>query len=182
MGRKGYKLLKEKVLRRVALSRVRLCEKIVWRPDHVKVLRQMAQPLELIPSAASITDPLAHRFIYVNPAWVRVYGFSVPQALGERVAILNLPEVSKLLLNKIAEGTRQGGWQGRLLNRNRKGEIFPVHLRTRSLLSPTGEAIGLLGIVTVLGLAIKGLDGFEPNAGSKAKVKRARKGLAWRKA
>ena len=108
-------------------------------------LLSMAQPLELISEGASITCPKSNRFVYVNPIWLRIYGYLREEVYGRPAKLLNV-QGSASLIKTIVKETLKGGWQGKVINRDQADQKFEVHLRTSCLRAEDGALIGLLGI------------------------------------
>jgi PAS domain S-box-containing protein len=110
-----------------------------------EVLLGAANALELIDEAATITLP-NRRFVYVNPAFERLYGFSAASMLGRVDLPIHTRSVPDQLIETIFEGTATGGWCGEIENQSRSGTRFDIHLRTRPLACAGGEVVGYLGI------------------------------------
>jgi PAS domain S-box-containing protein len=113
----------------------------------VESLRLVTESLTYVDEAVSLTDPLQNRFLHVNSAWVRLYGYSEKKVMGEEVAsFINMPDISERTLLKIRSQTCNGGWEGRLVNRNKRGDEFMVSLRTGCLSDLNGEILAMLGV------------------------------------
>ena len=110
-----------------------------------EVLIGAAHALELIEEAATITLP-NRRFVYVNPAFERLYGFSSASVLGRIGLPIHTRAVADQLIEAIFNGTACGGWSGALENQSRNGTRFEIQLRTRPITTATGEMVGYLGI------------------------------------
>ena len=131
-------------------SSVRLA-KCITNKEHRQHLRVLAENWELMTDAISVTDAETGQLLYVNGAWLRLYGFSYNIALGARVEdLVNPKKLMKKLRNEIRIATLQGHWCGRLLNRDARGREFPVDLSTGIVTNANGELIGLLGVRTPL--------------------------------
>ena len=109
-------------------------------------LVQLARGYELVSDAVTITVLTGNRLVYVNPAWLELYGYAPGEVLGQSADVMNLNGVSVTLLATIAACTSRGGWEGELLNQDRIGNVFSVRLRTVPLEGPSGEVLGLLGV------------------------------------
>ena len=126
-----------------------LLEKLLGSETRVESLRLIVQSLAYIDEAISLSDPQQNRFLHVNPAWVRLYGYTAKKVMGERVApLINVPDISRRILRTIKTQTCNGGWEGCLLNRNSKGDVFMVNLRTGCLTDSDGELLAMLGVAT----------------------------------
>lgn len=118
---------------------------------HRQHLRLLAESWELMTDAISVADPETGKLLYVNGAWLRLYGYSSGMALGATVeSLVNPKGLSAHLRNKIRNQTLHGHWCGRLLNRDAKGRVFLVDLSTGLVNAADGELIGLLGVSTPL--------------------------------
>ncbi|HEX2868216.1 MAG TPA: PAS domain-containing sensor histidine kinase [Ignavibacteriales bacterium] len=106
--------------------------------------RLLANTLESIREGVSITD-MNDILIYVNDAFLNIYGFSREEVIGKNISIvrssLNPPEtVAQILPNTI-----NGGWEGEIYNRKKDGTDFLISLRTSIVRDKSGEPIGLVG-------------------------------------
>lgn len=124
-----------------------LLREMLGSEARVKSLNLVAQSLAYLDEAISLTDPQQNRILHVNPAWVRLYGYPANKVIGEKVEpLLNMPDFPKRTLLSIRSKTHRGGWEGRLINRNRKGHAFTVSLRTGCLSDLNGDLLALLGV------------------------------------
>jgi len=122
---------------------------IMGSEGRVGCLELVAQSMAYVDEAISLTDLEQNRFLHVNPAWVRLYGYPVKKVLGEKVeSLINMPDISRRILCTIKTQTCNGGWEGCLLNRNSKGDVFMVNLRTGCLTDSDGELLAMLGVAT----------------------------------
>jgi PAS domain S-box-containing protein len=118
---------------------------------HRQHLRLLAESWELMTDAISVADPETGKLLYVNGAWLRLYGYSSGMALGSAVeSLVNPKGLSAHLRTKIWKRSLRGHWCGRLLNRDAKGRVFLVDLSTGLVNTADGELIGLLGVGTPL--------------------------------
>ncbi len=113
--------------------------------------REAQEKMELLISAfnsstnlISITDE-KNRFIYVNNAFLRKYGYNENEVLGKTPYLLQPPNAKSDILKVIFPKTKEGGWEGESVNIKKDGVEFPIHLKT-SLIIHAGKTIGLLGI------------------------------------
>lgn len=74
------------------------------------------------------------------------YKYSQAECLGQSPKILNLKSVSSKLRQTVMKGATNTGWQGRLLNQDAEGNVFPVDLSLAPLQDESGSLIGLLGV------------------------------------
>tara|TARA_B100000029_G_scaffold243948_1_gene241158 strand:- start:1418 stop:2122 length:705 start_codon:yes stop_codon:yes gene_type:complete len=124
-----------------------MCEALLPDATQRDLLRQMIQPLVYLRCAVSVTDFEGNRFLYVNPAWEMLYGHKARSVMGKPVGkVLNLENISQRVVARIEADSRNGGWEGHLVNQNKKGEVFTINLRTACLYGPEDKPLGLLGV------------------------------------
>ena len=104
--------------------------------------RLLADALEGAGDLISVTDE-ENRFVYVNEAFLRTYGFTRDEVLGQTPAILGVPDSTA---REILAQTMQGGWTGDVDNRRKDGAEVPVSLHTTLIRDSEGRVIGLLGV------------------------------------
>ncbi len=105
-------------------------------------LRLLGNAIECASDMISITDA-ENRFVYVNEAFLRTYGYLREEVLGRTPALL---EASDDVRREIFSTTMQGGWSGDLVNRRKDGAEFPVSLSTTVIRDSEGDILGLLGV------------------------------------
>lgn len=108
-------------------------------------MRLYGHTLESISEIVTITD-LEDRFTFVNQAFLRVYGYTRQEVLGQHVQILWSHNNPDGLLKEILEQNRTRSWTGELLNRTKDGREFPILLHTSRIVDDKGRLIGLVGI------------------------------------
>jgi len=121
------------------------CGGALWRALTEERLWLLGHALEGISEMVTITD-LENRFIFVNSAFCKKFGYNRDEVLGRHVSMLWSPNNPEELLEQILQQTRRGGCVVQVLNRNQAGEEFPVELRTSLLKNDEGEIIGFIGI------------------------------------
>lgn len=91
----------------------------------------------------------AGRLTYVNPAWVRTYGYSKEEAMGETPRLLR----SNLQTEEFYRGIwatildpKVGFWKGELTNRAKDGHLVPVLLTITPYRESSDEIVGYMGI------------------------------------
>ncbi|QKG80765.1 PAS domain S-box protein [Tenuifilum thalassicum] len=107
-------------------------------------IRVLAQTIMNANDSISITD-LDGKFIYTNPAFTKIYGYSQTEILGKTAEILK-PAGSQKIGNEIHEQTLKGGWQGEVLNVKKDGTVFPIFLSTSPIYNEFNEVIATVGI------------------------------------
>ncbi len=105
-------------------------------------LRLLANAIESASDLISVTDAES-RFVFVNEAFLRAYGYARQEVLGRTPALL---EPSDDVRREILAATMQGGWTGDLVNHRKDGREFPVSLSTTVIRDSDGGILGLLGV------------------------------------
>ena len=105
-------------------------------------VRLLADALANASDMISVTDA-DNRFVYVNEAFLRAYGYVREEVLGQTPALLRPSDDVRL---EILAATMQGGWTGDLVNRRKDGTEFPVSLSTTVIRDSEGRILGLLGV------------------------------------
>jgi len=107
----------------------------------------LAQAIRQVAEAVVVTD-LLDRIIFVNNAFLRIYGYDREELIGKNIRFLwsanTLPET----LNSVRGATLNGCWQGELLNQRKNGEEFPIALSTSVVFDDQREPIALIGIIS----------------------------------
>jgi PAS domain S-box-containing protein len=104
--------------------------------------RLLADALEGASDMISVTDA-ENRFVYVNEGFLRTYGYTREEIIGQTPAILGPPAH---VPGEILAGTLQGGWSGDLINRRKDGTEVAVSLHTSAIRDSEGRLLGLLGV------------------------------------
>lgn len=115
-----------------------------WKSTEAK-LATLARAVESTDEMICITD-LNDRFTFANHAFLRGYGYREAEIIGKTPQILFSPKNPPELMAEILQKTREGGWQGELIDRRRDGSDFPVSLGTSQIRNREGQVIGLIGV------------------------------------
>jgi PAS domain S-box-containing protein len=105
----------------------------------------LAHALQCAGECISITDT-EDRFVYVNEAFSRTYGYREQELIGQHVAMLRSARTSAETHNAILPATLEGGWRGELWNRSKEGREFPISLSASPICDEDGRTIALVGI------------------------------------
>ncbi|MBI4877675.1 MAG: PAS domain S-box protein [Acidobacteria bacterium] len=108
-------------------------------------VRLLAQALQSSDDCICITD-VQDRFLYVNGAFLRTYGYQENELIGQHVGIVRSERNAPEALSAILPGTMEGGWHGELWNRTKSGREFPISLTTSSVRDDAGNAVALIGV------------------------------------
>lgn len=120
-------------------------EDITDKKEIEERIKMLAFSLENITECVSITD-LNDNIIYVNQAFLKIYGYSLRDIIGKNVAVLRPGKISGVPENRIYPKTIEGGWQGNLMNLKKNGSVFPIHLSTAIVKDENNKPIALIGI------------------------------------
>jgi PAS domain S-box-containing protein len=108
-------------------------------------LATLAHAVESTAEMICITD-LEDRFTFANPAFLHGYGYTKEEILGKTPAILFSPKNPSVMMSEILKTTREGGWQGEVIDRRKDGTDFPISLSTSQIKNAKGQVIGLIGV------------------------------------
>ncbi len=105
----------------------------------------LARAIESTNEMVSVTD-LEDRFVFVNRAFLHVYGYQKDEVIGRTPEILQAGSRAPEQLAEILRASRGDGWHGELVNRRKDGTELAVRLGTSCIRDPHGVAVGLLGV------------------------------------
>jgi PAS domain S-box-containing protein len=114
--------------------------------DDITERKQMEEKQRLFSHAVdSSIDGLAMgdlegRITYVNDAFVRMFGYSREELIGNEIAFIysedQLPKLEKAL-----KATMAGGWIGELVGKRKNGELFPMAISSSLIKDDEGNLI-----------------------------------------
>ncbi len=121
------------------------------RKKQFNEILKYAQALNSIGEAVTITD-LNNNIIYVNKAFENLYGYKFEEIKGKHISIIRTKEslntrIDEDILNTISKNLT---WSGEVINRNKYGKTFIVHLTASPVTSPDGIITSFIGIATDL--------------------------------
>lgn len=104
--------------------------------------------------ALVITEPFPpFRITYANPAWEKLCEFSVDEALGKNLAMLQGPLTNRMKLRTLLDGVQQGfAGSTTVINYKKSGCAFYNRIRIRPLRGEDGVVTHLLGLARSAGL------------------------------
>ncbi len=105
----------------------------------------LAHALASADECISITDS-DDRILYVNGAFLRIYGYREDELLGQHIEILRSARTPLKLQREILPATIAGNWSGELWNRTKDGREFPISLTTSAVYDEGARKIALVGI------------------------------------
>ncbi|NVO09229.1 MAG: PAS domain S-box protein [Bacteroidales bacterium] len=108
-------------------------------------IRMLAQTIMNVQECISIED-LNSKLIYVNPAFLKTYGYEEDEVIGQPISIIQSHTTANNLPDIIQEATLKGGWQGELINKRKDGSEFPISLSTAVVRDENGEPLAFVGV------------------------------------
>ncbi len=120
---------------------------ITERKKSEEQITMLAHSLRSINECVSITD-LDDNLIFVNDAFVNMYGYSESELIGNKMSIVRSSNNSPDIVNAILTDTLKGGWSGELWNTRKDGSEFQISLSTTLVKDKTNKVLGLIGIAT----------------------------------
>ena len=88
---------------------------------------------------------LDRRILYVNDAFVSMFGYTKEELIGQRIAsIYAEDQIPKLEEEVFKAMVKEGGWSGELIGRRKSGELFPVMVSASGVLDEEGNVIALM--------------------------------------
>lgn len=131
----------------IPIGRVWSFRDVTTRKKAEQQLQLMAHTIKSINESISITDT-NDRIVFVNAAFLKTYGFTEDELIGQHISIVRSPNNDAEVVNKIREVTADSGWQGEILNRRKDGSDFPISLSTTIVKNEHGEILGMVGVAT----------------------------------
>ena len=106
---------------------------------------------------AVITTDVQGRVVYWNAAAEELYGWTAAEALGRPISTLSVPDIAQEVAADIMAALRKGiPWSGGFPVRRKDGRMFPA-LVTDAGIYRDGELVGIIGVSTNLGSAVRPL-------------------------
>jgi PAS domain S-box-containing protein len=105
----------------------------------------LAHTVESVDECVSICGP-DDRLIFVNRAFLRTYGYTEQELIGQNVAIVRSPLNPLELTAQILPATLAGGWHGELWNRRKGGSDFQIMLTTAAVADEKGNLEATVGV------------------------------------
>ena len=118
----------------------------VRRPMPLKEAALLRFAFEHASDGMLLTDPQG-TIRMVNDAFVRIFGFSREEVIGQRTGFLRSESSSQEFYEAMWKSLREHGeWKGEIVNRTKQGTEKICFLTISSVFSDTGERIGYLGV------------------------------------
>jgi PAS domain S-box-containing protein len=98
--------------------------------------------------AVMITDKNS-KLVYVNPAWEKIYEYSIDEILGKSPKVISSgfhdEKFYSEMWNSILDPNKRY-WQGEVINKSKTGKLIPVLLSISYFCEPNEEFEGFIGI------------------------------------
>ena len=114
--------------------------------------RRMEREIQLLGHALRSTGEcvciadLEDRLVFVNDAFLRTYGYSREELIGQPIQIVRAPGYGPAA--EILPATLDGGWQDELRNRRKDGSEFPIRLTTSVIRDDEGRPVATVGVAS----------------------------------
>ncbi len=108
-------------------------------------IQLLAHTVASTKDCVTITD-LQDRILFVNDAFLKIYGYAREEVMGRDVAMLRSPSTPAEIGRKILPATVAGGWYGEIFNRRKDGSEFPIELWTSVVNNDAGEPVAMVGV------------------------------------
>ncbi len=104
----------------------------------------LAKAIHFINECVIITD-MEGKIVYTNDAFQKTYGYTATELLNQSASLLasleNPPNIEAIYQQTLIDG-----WRGRVLNRHKAGEEFPVDVSTSVIRDERGEPIAIIAV------------------------------------
>ncbi|MBF0622124.1 MAG: EAL domain-containing protein [Magnetococcales bacterium] len=109
-------------------------------------LRLTSQVFESTSEAIVITDA-KNRIIEVNPAFIRITGYTSDEALGKNPGFMKSGRHDRAFYADLWKKVWQEGfWQGEIWDRRKNGEVYPKWLTINTVKDKTDDLIQCIGV------------------------------------
>ncbi|MCK4330463.1 PAS domain S-box protein [candidate division WOR-3 bacterium] len=91
------------------------------------------------------TGNLEGRITYVNEAFVRMFGYSREELIGQEIVFIyaedQIPKLEEAL-----KATMEGGWTGELVGKRKDGKLFPMAISSSLIKDDKGKVIAQMAV------------------------------------
>lgn len=149
----GTPFLAEVTLNRIQLASGMQIQAIVRdisdRKKSEEQIRLLAHAVMSARECICIID-LSDTVLYVNEQFLRTYGFTAAEILGNNVGIIRSAKNTIIASDLLRRTGYAADWHGELLHVKRDGTEFPVHVSISAVRGPLGGPEALIGVITDL--------------------------------
>ena len=118
---------------------------ITDRRQAQRELRLFESSIKSVSDIAIITD-LRDRWVFVNDAFLRTYGYRRDEVIGRHVGMIWSRRNLSGLGRRILRAMRAGGWKGEIWTVGKDGKELPVELSTSQVRDDGGRLLGRIAI------------------------------------
>lgn len=123
-----------------------VCVDVTEKKQRKQELIKLSKAIEQSPVSIVITD-LDATIEYVNPACVRLTGYSREELIGSNPRILNSGKQDREFFTRMYSLITNGKlWEGVLINKNKKGDFYWEHMTINPIFDETGKVSNYLSI------------------------------------
>lgn len=106
----------------------------------------LAQTVASAKDAICITN-LNNKILFVNDAFIEMYGYSEDELNGEHISLIASPYVPEEIQQAIFKATLQeGDWNGEVINKCKDGTSIPVELWSSVVYDMENKPVALVGV------------------------------------
>ena len=73
---------------------------------------------------------MENKLLFVNDAFLETYGYNRDEIIGKHISVIVSENNPKDIIYEIQNGTKEGGWNGELIDKRKDGTEFPIELWT----------------------------------------------------
>ncbi len=128
-----------------SVGRVWSFRNVTIRKKAEQEIRLLAQTIASTNECISITD-LEDKIIFVNEAFLKTYGYTREELLGQPISLLRSAKTSLEIGSRIQTATSRERWSSQLFNRRKDGSEFPIELWTSAVKDDVGKIIAMVGV------------------------------------
>ncbi len=100
-----------------------------------------------IGDAVMVADPQGS-IEYVNPAWERLNGYALREALGRHASLIQSDKTPPGVYDELWRALEQGrAWQGEVINQRKDGSLYDAAVSFTPLEDEQGELVNVVGVL-----------------------------------
>jgi PAS domain S-box-containing protein len=85
--------------------------------------------------------------LFVNEAFIGMYGYSEEELNGQNISLIASPYVTEEIQKEIFKSTvQEGDWNGEVINKRKDGTLFPVELWSSVVYDIENQPVALVGV------------------------------------
>ncbi|MBS4097022.1 MAG: cache domain-containing protein [Sulfuricella sp.] len=134
----------------VALRTVELRAANTQLKEELVERRKLSEALRQSDEAIVIIGDLELNFIYVNPAFDRLFGYTLAEVAGQSISILAPPNGLVTPAETVRIAREEGRFRGETLRRSKDGRNIPVLVNVSPVYGEDGEIVSYVATMTDL--------------------------------